>query len=221
MPVFTKLPLVFAVFCGGALLAATGCSSEHAGEEEQAAEVEGAWTGTRSVDLKYEGTCEFLRTCSTWSRNFPAGEVSWGCTGRGVCEDDALWVAGPNRSYCGKTVQICRKGTCTNALVKDVSVSKDWEASNGVLNALDIDYGLTGKCAGFGGGRVEITVGDGSSAPPSKGGCSSATLGRSVANLACVQQADGDWFQCRNGDWFRGVANGKGSGGECSSMHRY
>jgi hypothetical protein len=113
---------------------------------------------TTTVDLKYEGTCQFLRNCSSWSKGLPVGHVLWGCDGEGACSDSALWVAGPTRAYCGKTVRICKGGRCVNAKVKDVSVSQDWEASNGVLDGLDIDHKLTGECSGAGGGRVTVTV---------------------------------------------------------------
>jgi hypothetical protein len=108
--------------------------------------------------LKYEGTCDFLRSCSTWSRGLPEGQVLWGCEGQGACSDDGLWMAGPNRSYCGKKVQVCKNGSCTTATVRDISVSRDWEASNGVMEAVGLPYGLTGRCSGYGGGRVTVKV---------------------------------------------------------------
>jgi hypothetical protein len=133
------------------------CAAPSEDAEEEVDEAEGA-ASARSVSLKYEGTCGFLRSCSTWSRNLPEGEVLWGCTGRGVCEDEGLWMAGPNRSYCGKKVQVCKNGNCTTATVKDISVSRDWEASNGVMDAVGLPYGLTGRCSGYGGGRVTVKV---------------------------------------------------------------
>lgn len=139
-----------------ALLVAACAASTEDEDDDDVGAVEGA--ATRSVSLKYEGTCEFLRSCSTWSRNLPEGQVTWGCTGVGMCKDEGLWVAGPTRSYCGKQVKICKGGTCTTATVKDVSVSRDWEASNGVLDALDLPHGLLGRCSGYGGGRVSVTV---------------------------------------------------------------
>lgn len=167
MPSPTRLLLL------GSLLftvASAACATE-VGSEDDDEEVfddsEAALTN-KSVPLKYEGTCDFLRSCSRWSRGLPEGNVLWGCSaentsssdGRhyGACEDDELWVAGPTRAYCGKTVEICKSGTCVEAKVKDISVSRDWEASNGVLTALDISFGLTGQCGGYGGGRVTITT---------------------------------------------------------------
>jgi hypothetical protein len=231
--VLEALRIAVVVASGVTLIAVAGCSVTPAGEEEEeTAQAEGAFTGTRNVNLKYEGTCNFLRSCSSYSRGLPAGQVMWGCTGAGACSDSGLWVAGPNRSYCGKTVQICRNGTCTNALVKDVSVSRDWEASNGVLDALDLPHGLSGRCSGFGGGRVSVTVGgrgtsgtapstpSTSPSPPDDrgGGCYSATLAQDVDELTCVQaRSDSEWYQCKNGLWYSGVEGYRGRYGTCSS----
>jgi hypothetical protein len=55
-------------------------------------------------------------------------------------------------------VRICRGSQCTNALVKDISVSRSWEASNGVLDAVGLPHGLSGRCGGYGGGSVTLTV---------------------------------------------------------------
>jgi hypothetical protein len=140
------------------LLTFAGCASE-VQEEDTGENDDALTTRTRSVALQYEGTCDFLRECSSWSRSLPEGVVNWGCTGRGSCDDDGLWVAGPTRSYCGQTVRICRGQRCVNALVKDISVSRSWEASNGVLEALGLPYGLTGRCSGYGGGNVTVTTG--------------------------------------------------------------
>jgi len=149
------------------LFALVGCAASPDGEEEPMGETEEAITSrssTTTVDLKYEGTCQFLRNCSVWSRDVPAGNVTWGCDSEnnrgdyGTCIDSGLWVAGPRRSFCGKNVRICNGSRCVTAKVKDVSVSQDWEASNGVLDGLGLDYGLTGRCSGFGGGRVTVSV---------------------------------------------------------------
>ncbi len=152
MPLPTRSLLASSLF-GAALLAA--CTMP---VDESVGGTEGAQSGAESVRLRYEGTCEFLRTCSRFSRGMPEGQVSWGCTGAGTCEDTALWVAGPGRSYCNKTVRICRGSRCTNALVKDVSSDRVWEGSNGVLDALGIRYGLTGQCSGYGEGNVTVRV---------------------------------------------------------------
>jgi hypothetical protein len=138
-----------------------GCASSPDEADEATGETEDALESgpsTRSVDLKYEGTCAFLRNCSSWSRGLRPGTVRWGCEGVAECSDSGLWVAGPTRSYCGKTVRICRGERCVNAKVRDVSVSRDWEASNGVLDGLDLDHRLYGECSGAGGGRVTVSV---------------------------------------------------------------
>lgn len=107
--------------------------------------------------LLYEGTCEFLHDCSSYSKKLPAGEVAWGCADvPKTCANDELWVAGPTTSQCGKHVKFCHNGTCAVALVKDVSVSHSWEGSNGLLDAIGLDHTLTGKCSGAGGGSVTI-----------------------------------------------------------------
>jgi hypothetical protein len=145
-------------------LLSAACATEVEAEDEELGETEGALSN-QSVWLKYEGTCEFLRSCSRWSRGLPMGKVLWGCPAAnteaggdyGPCTDAGLWVAAPTRGYCGKTVKICKGNACVNAKVKDVSVSRDWEASNGVLAALDLPYGLSGRCSGYGGGRVRLT----------------------------------------------------------------
>jgi len=137
---------------------ACAASPEDADAAEEESDSTSDALSKKTVPLKYEGTCEFLRNCSSYSRNVAEGQVTWGCTGVGVCSDTALWVAGPTRASCGKRVRLCKGTLCTTALVKDISVSRDWEASNGVMEALDLPYGLTGRCSGYGGGRVSVTV---------------------------------------------------------------
>jgi hypothetical protein len=155
----------------GFIVVACSASTDDADEAEDESMKTEAAASSRSGDVKfkYEGTCEFLRVCSSWSRGLPEGRVLWGCSaenqdtngdGRkdsGPCSDDDLWVAGPYKSYCGKTARICKGTTCIDAKVKDISVSHDWEASNGVLSALGIPFGLTSRCGGYGGGRVTLT----------------------------------------------------------------
>jgi hypothetical protein len=164
------LPLGRVLAIGAVLIpvSSIACATEvAANKDENGAETAEALSN-KSALLKYEGTCEFLRSCSKWSRGFPEGNVVWGCNAEntiesgsdeyGPCEDDDLWVAGPTHAYCGKTVRVCNGSVCVDAKVKDVSVSQDWEASNGVLGALGLPYGLTGRCRGFGGGKVTIST---------------------------------------------------------------
>ncbi len=159
----------FLMVLGGLLV--VGCApTDDELEAEELLETESAVsTGSSTVNLKFEGTCDFLRSCSKWSRGLPEGNVLWGCPKEntdhdgdgdgdyGVCRDKGLWVAGPSRSHCGRTARICRGTTCVEAKVKDVSVTRDWEASEGVLDALDLSYGMTGRCSGYGGGRVTVS----------------------------------------------------------------
>jgi hypothetical protein len=116
-----------------------------------------------NVSLLYEGTCEFLHECSSFSRKLPANGVQWGCGFPPSCDNSDLWVAGPTHGNCSKFARFCNGSLCANALVKDVSVSGNWEASNGLLDALHLPHALVGKCGGSGGGKVKVTF----PAPPS------------------------------------------------------
>jgi hypothetical protein len=94
--------------------------------------------------LLYEGTCAHLRAKSIPSQNIQSPNVMWGCTGVGYCDDNTKWVAAPTKANCGDTVQVCSGGSCTQALVKDVSdTAKFWEAGNAVMNAIlpNVPYG--------------------------------------------------------------------------------
>lgn len=151
-------PLGKALATLSATLVVVACSADPGDEASPADETEEALTSPRSVHLMYEGTCAFLHNCSSWSRRLPAGQVQWGCGGT-TCDDDAAWVAGPSRSYCNKQVKICRGSSCVTAKVKDISVAKGWEGSNGVLDALDMDHTVSvSACSGTGGGRVTVQV---------------------------------------------------------------
>src|SRR5688572_22635985 len=50
------------------LLTFAGCASE-VQEEDTGENDDALTTRTRSVALQYEGTCDFLRECSSWSRS--------------------------------------------------------------------------------------------------------------------------------------------------------
>jgi len=162
-----RLLAAFALFV--CLVPACASAPDEA-EETDATSDELRVAGYGANTLKYEGTCQFLRDCSSYSKKTPVGNVVWGCAESntdkdgdgdldyGACSDTSLWVAAPTRAYCNKTVHICKGTTCVDAKVKDVSVSKSWEASNGVFTRLDLDFGLSGKCSGFGSGRVTVTA---------------------------------------------------------------
>lgn len=112
----------------------------------------------RNVSLMYEGSCAFLHNCSAWSRKLPEGEVQWGCGGTD-CSDDELWIAGPSHAYCNRHAKICKGTNCVTATVRDISDAKGWEASNGVLDALDLPHTVNvDACRGTGGGHVTVTL---------------------------------------------------------------
>lgn len=109
---------------------------------------QGSYANSKNVRLVYQGSCDFLHRCDSYSRRLPAGQVNWGCLGHGAaCVDSEHWLSGPNRSYCGKTVKICKGSTCTTGKVMDVSVSQDFEASQGVMSALGIGFGGGSTCS--------------------------------------------------------------------------
>lgn len=108
----------------------------------------GNYSTTRNISIVYQGSCSFLHRCDSYSRNLPVGQVNWGCLGHGaVCVDSEHWASGPSRAYCGKTVKFCKGSTCTTAVIKDVSVSHDFEGSQGVFDALGIGYGGGSTCS--------------------------------------------------------------------------
>ena len=109
-----------------------------------------------SKTLLFEGTCNFLHSCSSFSKRLPVGKVSWGCVGVRTCSDSDHWLAAPSRAYCGKTVTICKGSQCSTGKVLDVSNAHAWEGSEGMLSAVGLSYKLTGKCSGVGGGPVTI-----------------------------------------------------------------
>jgi len=54
----------------------------------------------------------------------------------------------------------------------------------------------------------------------SETGCYSSTLRTRVEAHACVQsESNGVWYQCVDGQWYRGVSNGSGPEGRCTSEH--
>jgi hypothetical protein len=108
----------------------------------------GEYAHSKKIALVYQGSCSFLHRCDSYSRNLPAGQVNWGCLGHGAaCVDSEHWASGPSRAYCGKTVRFCKGTTCTTAVIKDVSVSQDFEGSQGVFDALGIGYGGGSTCS--------------------------------------------------------------------------
>ena len=120
----------------------------------------GNYATTRNISIVYQGSCSFLHRCDSYSRPLPAGQVNWGCLGHGaVCVDSEHWASGPSRAYCGKTVKFCKGDVCTTAVIKDVSVSHDFEGSPGVFDALGIGYGGGSTCSNtYISGNPHVTV---------------------------------------------------------------
>lgn len=158
----------------GALM--TACASggdESAGLDDTTTAADGNTTDalrvgySQKIKLNFEGSCEFLRDCSTWSRNPPQpDEVQWGCEGWQVCSNSDHFLAAPSKIVlngksirpCGLTVRICRSpDNCTDAVVRDISDHAVWEGSPGLLEDLGMSWGFTGRCAGYGGGTVTMT----------------------------------------------------------------
>lgn len=141
-------------------------------ESDQGTEVSELRSDTTSrTTLNFEGTCDFLRNCSTFSRNPPQPDmVQWGCEGWQVCSNADLFLAAPKlvnvngRSVrpCGMRVEVCRPGgACVIGIVRDISDRAVWEASSGVFDALDLSHGLTGRCSGYGRAPVTLKLVDG------------------------------------------------------------
>jgi hypothetical protein len=149
----------------GAALLLVACAAETDGMDDEGDLADTAessddalTTSPTSVRLLYEGTCDFLHNCSSWSRRLPDDQVQWGCGGT-ACSDTEHWVAGPSRSYCGKKIKVCKGSRCTTATVKDISNVHGWEASNGVMDAIGLSHTVNVEaCSGAGGGRVTVAL---------------------------------------------------------------
>lgn len=122
-----------------------------------------------ATELQYEGSCNFLLSCS--GPSVSAGTVLWGCGGSG-CSMSDRWVAVPDwRTFmCGETVTICRGDTCTEAEVRDVSCCGRWEASHAVLEDLGVPHDSSAQsCTGYGSAHVKIYRGAGQGGDSSGG----------------------------------------------------
>ncbi len=78
-----------------------------------------------------------------------------------------------------------------------------------------------GICSGGGAAPAPSSSTDDETDEASAGaGCSSATLGRTLPEGACVQSESNElWYQCEAGKWYRGVTNGTGPYGRCTETH--
>jgi hypothetical protein len=75
-------------------------------------------------------------------------------------------------------------------------------------------------------GDEDTDTGEDVPLPPKKpadaggSGCYSPTMGKTMEEKSCVQSsADDVMYQCHAGLWYRGVTNGKGRYGTCTSVH--
>lgn len=215
-----------------------GCSAEPVdGEDEDVGAVsEGALSqGGGLTVLHYLGSSAFLRQC--------AGNTL-GC-GRAVASvsDSTPYFSAPrtwSRSTCDDWFTFEVNGRCVEAQRLEVSDRRNFiEGNPGLMRGLGLSHSDGRNCAGSGTHRnVRVTPGrhcDGSSRAPATttdtseaesddagGSCFSNTLGRTMPELTCVQsRSNSIWYQCKDGNWYRGVAVGGGEGpyGPCASSH--
>ena len=151
------------------LIALSGCVDDPEHESLYASDRADSTSLLASTTIQYEGSCEFLLNCSTYSD----GKVNWGCGGSG-CTADMPFIAAPASfaGVCGEEVTICLAGTdtCTVAEVKDMSCCNRWEASGTVLRNLGVSFGESvSACSGFGEAKVTIYRG-GQGVPPATNG---------------------------------------------------
>jgi hypothetical protein len=139
------------MLCVAATLA--GCDGELGGEWE-GEEGEREISALKTVHLYYEGSCAFLRKCSSWS---VGGVVHFGCGGTD-CSDGVPFLAAPSAAYCGKTATVCTGSRCTTARVRDISNIHAWEGSEAVFHNLGLAHSISG-CGGSGGATVTLSFG--------------------------------------------------------------
>lgn len=61
--------------------------------------------------------------------------------------------------------------------------------------------------------------GGGGGSSSGAGACYSQSLQKTMEELSCVKSASNSaWYQCVDGQWFEGVSNGEGRGGDCTEM---
>ena len=72
-------------------------------------------------------------------------------------------------------------------------------------------------CRGIGDISVE-EIDEPTPQAPAGGACNSATLGKAMPEGSCVQSSSTQlWYQCEAGQWYRGVSNGSGPYGKCTT----
>lgn len=124
--------------------------------------------GSSVVTLDYEGSCGFLRQCSSYTRECIAhgdcgpGEVLWGYCGKGWCDVHGdKYMAAPPGYHCGQEVTICRVDDpciCTTGFIQDRSNVGHWEGGPGIFSALQAGGDDGTDCAGTGNVAVYIKV---------------------------------------------------------------
>ncbi len=124
-------------------------------------------------------------------------------------------------------------GRCVEAQRLEVSDRRNFiEANPGLMRGLGVAHSDGRNCAGSGQTTATVTPGRGcgsassggganqTDSDPGDGGCYSSTLGQAVAEKTCVEShSNGIWYQCKGGDWVRGVEGNSGPAGTCSSVH--
>lgn len=76
------------------------------------------------------------------------------------------------------------------------------------------------QVGGADGAGTADTAGGGAERDSDGGACESATLDRTVPEGTCVQSsANGVWYQCNDGRWYRGGDAARGVFGVCSASH--
>lgn len=165
MSQLTRFSLALLLSAGLVSVSACGAAPEvEPGAEDDLSDIEQApldeltlsAMATVNTTLYYEGSCAFLRRCSS-------GAGAMGktyCNGYYTCSDTAAWVARPTSvsiSKCGGTARICRGTRCVSAAIRDTSCCGHWEGNPAVFRALGLGYGDGSGCAGYGQASVSIS----------------------------------------------------------------
>ena len=230
-PVSTKL-FVIGLFAMTAL-GATGCAADTGDEEEPVAESEDRLLGGRL--LSRGEVARHLRAAG-----FPENAI-----GPMVCTakyESSYYERASNRNRNGSTdrglfqINSIHLGSMRGC---PSSANALWDASTNAECAYAI-WRAQGYNAWYGfrkhatecrntrapasSGGVAPTQPQGTDPDPDNnvgaGGCWSGTLQDTVDAGTCVQSKyDRVWFQCQNGNWYRGVSGSSGPYGTCSSQH--
>jgi hypothetical protein len=210
------------------LVSIAGCAVESVPEEATGGS-EDALTAAGGTSLvHYLGSSSFLRQC--------AGNTL-GC-GRAVASvpDSTPYFSAPrtwSRSTCDDFFTFRANGKCVEAQRLEVSDRRNFiEGNPGLFKALGLNHSDGKNCAGSGQATMQVTPGrhcaggassGGNTGPAeevAEGSCFSGTLGVTKPEKTCVQSKfDNIWYQCSDGHWIAGGANGTGPIGACASKH--